>query len=121
MAREKIRLPINEKLRRYIKILTKSMVIDKIILFGSYAKGEAHKYSDIDIAIVSPELDPRECGLANTRKVKEKTKLIEPMLQLFAYPTSLFNNARGTVHESFIDEIKKTGKVIYSSNSKRVK
>lgn len=29
--------------------------IDAVYLYGSYAKGKQHKWSDIDIAIISPE------------------------------------------------------------------
>ena len=29
--------------------------IDKIILFGSYARGNANEYSDIDIAVISDD------------------------------------------------------------------
>ena len=40
----------------YIKALKKkNLRIEKAILFGSYAKGNAGKDSDIDIAIISPD------------------------------------------------------------------
>jgi len=32
------------------------MLISKAYIFGSYAKGKADKWSDIDIAIVSPQI-----------------------------------------------------------------
>lgn len=41
-----------EKLERYKKLLSKKMVFDKMILFGSYAKGNQKENSDIDVAIV---------------------------------------------------------------------
>jgi len=37
----------------YIIKLSKQIPIKKVILFGSYAKGNTHKYSDVDIAIFS--------------------------------------------------------------------
>lgn len=30
---------------------------EKAVLFGSYARGEANKWSDIDLVVVSPEFD----------------------------------------------------------------
>jgi len=40
------------KLERYKKLLSKEMLFDKMILFGSYAKENHRKNSDIDVAIV---------------------------------------------------------------------
>ena len=39
-------------LQRYKKLLAQHMVFDKLILYGSHAKGNAHKDSDVDVAIV---------------------------------------------------------------------
>jgi len=45
-----------EVAEKFIKLIKSNNIsIEKIILFGSYAKGNAGKWSDIDIAIVSPE------------------------------------------------------------------
>ena len=35
------------------RLIKEGLVFDKVILFGSYAKGNANTYSDIDIAVVS--------------------------------------------------------------------
>lgn len=37
----------------YITKLSKQIPIQKVILFGSYAKGNTNKYSDIDLAVFS--------------------------------------------------------------------
>lgn len=50
--------------------------------------------------------------------ILNKIDLLDPDLQLIAYPSSLFYNEKDTVHELFIKEIKLTGKVIYSNNIK---
>jgi predicted nucleotidyltransferase len=44
---------IQKIINDYIRKLNKKIVIDKAILFGSYAKGTPHKYSDVDLAIFS--------------------------------------------------------------------
>lgn len=36
-------------------ILTKGIHIDKVVLYGSYVTGKAHKDSDIDVAVISPD------------------------------------------------------------------
>ena len=52
---------IPEKIMReiedYIRQLKKEISIDKVILFGSYAKGNYHKDSDVDLAIFSDYFD----------------------------------------------------------------
>ena len=39
-------------LKKYKKLLAQHMVFEKLILYGSYATGNAHKDSDIDVGIV---------------------------------------------------------------------
>ena len=41
-----------DKLKMYEKLLSKYMKFDEMILFGSYAKGNAREDSDVDVAIV---------------------------------------------------------------------
>ena len=49
---------IEEKLEKYVKNITSVIDVDMIILFGSFASGNSHEYSDIDLAVISKELDP---------------------------------------------------------------
>ena len=44
------------KLKRYKKLLSKFMKFEAMILFGSYAMGNASEDSDVDVAIVVDEL-----------------------------------------------------------------
>lgn len=45
-----------KKLEKYKKLLSQQMIFDDLILYGSYAKGHAHKDSDVDVAIVVDKL-----------------------------------------------------------------
>ncbi len=116
MVRKENNLDLEKKLKYYIDALTSVIKVDKIILFGSQAKGNPHEYSDIDIAVISPELDPNEPELKHLRYIKDKADLFDPDLQLVAFPTKKFETETG-VEERFIREIKKTGKVIYQKPS----
>lgn len=116
MAGKKNNINLKKKINYYIKALTKAVQTDKIILFGSYANGKTHKYSDIDIALISPELDPSIPTTFHNIEVAKKASLYDPDIQLFAFPTKVFKEANG-VQGSFIREIKKTGKVIYQKPS----
>lgn len=50
---DKIPESIQKIIENYITNLSKQISIQKVILFGSYAKGTTHKYSDVDIAVFS--------------------------------------------------------------------
>ncbi len=84
------------------------IVVDKIILYGSYAKGHPHDHSDIDLAIISPSfrgkkmLDIQE-ELA--RVFANYLSIIEPL----GYSTEDFQSAEP---ETLLGEIKKSGKVL---------
>ena len=41
-----------KKLKLYKQLLSKHMEFDEMILFGSYAKGNASEDSDVDVAII---------------------------------------------------------------------
>ena len=113
-TKENLLIKLDEKLKHYINTITSCLKVDKIILFGSFSNGNPHEYSDIDIAVISSELDANKSQFENIRIIKEKSKLIEPGLQLLAYPTEVFEKELGT-ERLFIREIKNTGKVIYSN------
>ena len=46
---------IEEIIHRFIGLLKKESRVLKVFLYGSYAKGVAGKWSDIDLAIISPD------------------------------------------------------------------
>lgn len=50
---DKIPKSIQKIIQEYIANLSKQISIEKVILFGSYAKSTTHEYSDVDIAVFS--------------------------------------------------------------------
>lgn len=56
MARKRISPRIIKKVTDYIDVLKQDKLpINKVILFGSYAKGTQHKWSDLDVCVISPK------------------------------------------------------------------
>jgi len=52
----KLNRGIKEKVRKFGRILKQEgLPIEKLVIFGSYAKNKATKYSDIDVCVVSPK------------------------------------------------------------------
>jgi predicted nucleotidyltransferase len=56
MVKKRIPAKIKKVARGYVERLAKEdkLKVNKIIIFGSYAKGTTHKWSDIDVCIISP-------------------------------------------------------------------
>ncbi len=56
MVKRNIEKKVLDQIRDYKRVLEKNKIkIDKLILFGSFAKGTQRKWSDIDLCVVSPQ------------------------------------------------------------------
>jgi predicted nucleotidyltransferase len=76
------------------------MPIEKVYLFGSYAKGTSHKDSDIDVAVVVEHFEG------------DYFDVIPPLWKLkrqVDYRIEPHVIARDTDYAGFLDEIQKTG------------
>jgi len=97
---------IKKIVRKYILILEADGInIEKVILYGSYAKGTPHKDSDIDICLISEKFgrDLHEEGKYLFRKLwRLKNSNIEPV----AYSPKYFY---GKNQSPLINEIQKNG------------
>ncbi|MBL7159588.1 nucleotidyltransferase domain-containing protein [Candidatus Microgenomates bacterium] len=95
-------------IKKYKQLLEKEGTpVEKIILFGSYAKGNAKPWSDIDICVIS-----KKFGRSNydeTVFLKKLTSEIDSMLEPHPYHPDDLKNP----FDPLASEIKKTGKVIY--------
>ena len=72
----------------------------KVMMFGSYAKGSAHPWSDIDVAVIVPKVDEDkwlDTSVALGMDVDNVSLLIEPVL--------LENNEDSTLYR----EVMRTG------------
>jgi hypothetical protein len=89
--------------------------VDEILLFGSYAKGTANEWSDVDVAVISPSLNKRSV-LGNVLDISNKIKFYDSDLQLTAFPSQNFYQ-ESFDPQSFIGEIKRTSKKIYNKKT----
>ncbi|MDD9898600.1 MAG: nucleotidyltransferase domain-containing protein [Candidatus Melainabacteria bacterium] len=116
MAGKKNQDELNEFLNKVSKKILDNFEVDEIILFGSYAKGSEDDESDIDIAIVSPDLNEKFPMFENALAVHRKADLYEPYLQLVPFHSRKFYQETH-IDPGFVAEIKKTGKRIYTKDS----
>ena len=84
--------------------------VRKMILFGSYACGTPRDYSDVDVAVISPDFHGGT--KADYRLLGRAAREVNSLIEAFAYtPRDIKNCQPG----DFLDHIIKTGKIVYSS------
>ena len=98
---------------QYNKNLRKTFRIEKVILYGSSAEGRANKISDIDLAIISPDVNSDnliEYLQLSTRAIPRKIDIdIEPLI----FSTDEYDTASNV---EFLGDIKKKGKILFEQN-----
>ena len=103
MDKEKVRRLVEE----YAKLVVSNMVVNKIILYGSYARGDFRKDSDIDVAVVVPRSSISDDILKDMAKlVKLRRSIsndIEPVLLIDEDDPS-----------GFLESISQYGEVVYA-------
>lgn len=94
--------------KRYIALLRQELDVERVILFGSYARGDQKPYSDIDLAIFSRKFKAKN-EIKDMQYLFKKTCGIDTSIEPHPYhPRDLKNPQRGTL----LYEIVRTGKVI---------
>jgi len=89
------------------EIQSQGINLRTVILYGSFAKGMQHQWSDIDVALVADEFEglPTDIYYFATVAAKKPYIRIEPN----TYPTNYFQAG-----DPLIEEIKKEGVLIFS-------
>lgn len=80
MAQQKLSPSIIKLVAAYLRVVSKTMPVDQMIVFGSYAKGNNKPWSDIDVAVVSRRLgrDPHAERVMLSNFVGSIDSRIEP-------------------------------------------
>ena len=93
----------------FVQRLERGITVDLVILFGSYARGAAHEWSDIDLAVISRDFE--NLPLWQRQELIAKLSLHRaPNMSPLGYPSSQYHNPGP---HSFLREIIRTGKVVY--------
>ena len=103
------RAQTEEIVRRTIERLHRKVRIHQAILFGSHARGEADAWSDVDLAVVSPDF-----ARMSHRKIMdllvEVVLAVDPSVEIRPYTPMELRRARPT---NFLGHILAEGKVVY--------
>ncbi|HOV79166.1 MAG TPA: nucleotidyltransferase domain-containing protein [Bacillota bacterium] len=106
MVKDKVEINI----KKYLGVLrSKDIKVNKAILYGSYAVGAADRDSDIDLAIISPDLGRDRFD--ETLMLKKLARTIDPNISPRPYSVNQYQTAKKG--DFLFDEIIKKGKIIY--------
>jgi len=97
---------VDDKVQEFIQLASQDLKLEAIYLFGSQARGNAHEWSDIDLAIVSPDF----CG----DRFDDSTRLIPYILKVdSAIEVHPFRPEDFSADNPFVQEILDTGVRVY--------
>ena len=98
------------KIEKFITLLKDKISIERIILFGSYIRGEQKKWSDIDLAVISDDFKKMNfhSRLVFLGMIAWNVKATE--IEALGYTVEEYKNATKL---DFLGKIERTGKVIY--------
>jgi len=104
---------IRAAVKEFVRALEPKVRVEQVILYGSYAKGNAREESDIDIAVLSEDFG-RMSELEVIQTLAHQRIYCDSLLMPVGYTPARFNDP----DNSFAREIARTGKVIYRAPRK---
>ena len=93
---------LNKIISNFMEEIQKNFIIDDAFLFGSYAKGTADRWSDIDIAIISSDFS--DDLFEDRLKLMRLASAIDDRIEPRPFKKELFNAA-----DPLVNEIQKNG------------
>lgn len=104
------------EIRKIVKVLAETLAknkiaVNKIILYGSYAKGTPRPHSDIDIAVISSSFKGKKMIEIQAELARIFADYLS-IVEVVGYSTEEFRSAEP---ETLIGEIKRTGKLLYAA------
>ncbi|MFH1077428.1 MAG: nucleotidyltransferase domain-containing protein [Pseudomonadota bacterium] len=99
---------LDQELSRYVCLLTEHGDPEKVILFGTLAKGQVHEWSDIDLVVVE------QTHLPFFQRLRKVRKLLQPKvgMDIMVYTPEEFNRLCAE-RPFFREEIIEKGKIVY--------
>ncbi|MFA5751013.1 MAG: nucleotidyltransferase domain-containing protein [Candidatus Paceibacterota bacterium] len=95
---------VKKIIKNYAKILKeKEYSFSSLYLFGSYAKGKAHKWSDIDVAVISSK--SKINSFSEYKSLSRICLDVDYRIEPHCFSVKDFNDSS----DPLVSEIKKTG------------
>ncbi|MCC6549216.1 MAG: nucleotidyltransferase domain-containing protein [Ignavibacteriaceae bacterium] len=99
------------EIQKIKELLLEEQKIEKIILFGSYARGSADQYSDVDLMVVTEELPDRA---ALMRKLRQKLLVLPYDFDVLAVTPDEFERD-AQITGTIARYVAQDGKIIYAN------
>lgn len=98
---------LDETIKSYRDVLkTAGIPVERLILFGSRAKGQAKEWSDIDLCVVSPQFGRNSFEeMVELKKLADK---VEPMIE----PHPLHPDELNNRYDPLVAEVLAHGKIV---------
>ena len=102
MAEKQIPQGVKKIINEYIQVLKADRLpIQRVLLYGSYAKGKHHQWSDVDLCVISPKFkNPWQATqYLWSKRIFSRKATIEPIgmtLKDFRRPSSLTQEIKRT-------------------------
>ncbi len=95
----------------FVSLLSEAVNVETIVLYGSYANGSPDEWSDVDIAVISPDFEGRSTW-DRQEIIARATVGRAYRLAPIGYPSSEYHNPG---RHSFLREIIRTGRIVYEA------
>jgi predicted nucleotidyltransferase len=105
--RKRMKRAVNERLRRIGKKIKQEYPAERVILFGSHAKGMATKDSDVDLLVVAPTKERFFDRMASVRRLIRDLRDGLPVSPIVLTPEEM--EKRRQAGDPFVQEILETG------------
>ncbi len=102
---------LDKIISRFVALLSKAVRVEAIVLYGSYVNGSPDEWSDIDIAVISPDFEAIPMW-ERQRIISRATNDRDSSLSPIGYPSSEYHSPG---RHSFLREIIRTGRVVYQA------
>lgn len=106
---------LTQRLKHYLAVLQENIPIPKAILYGSYAYGNPHDWSDIDLVVLSPTFR----GIPYPERLERLAVLAWRAglgdIEALGYTPEEFEEAS---HLSLLGEVRERGVVVYEKDDK---
>lgn len=96
-----------ELVKQYADLVVKNMIVNRIILYGSYAKGNYREDSDIDVAVIVPREEVSKNILDDMAKLFKLRRAISTDIE----PVLLIDEKDNS---GFLESISEYGEIVYS-------
>ena len=106
-------IKIKSTILTIIKKIKEEYKPEKIILYGSYAYGEPHEDSDIDLLIVKDTKERPIDRVVAVRRIIIDPKRLIPIETIVMTPSEL--KKRQVIGDQFLEEILSKGEVLYAA------